>query len=113
MKSTDVFNDTSYNLFPGVDAQIFSGEKLMIMHVVLAKDAIALAHAHPHEQLSLVLKGEAEFTIGDEKKLLKAGDAVSIPGNVEHSVVALVDTQVIDCFTPVRDDLIVRFGLAQ
>ena len=113
MKSVSLFNGTEYSLFPGVDAQIFTGDKLMVMHIVFVKDAVASTHAHPHEQLSVVIKGEIEFTIGDEKKLLKAGDAVSIPGNVQHSATALVDAELIECFTPVRDDLMARFGLTQ
>lgn len=111
MKSTQLFSDSEYTLFPGVNAQLFSGQQLMVMHVLFAKDALAFAHAHHNEQLTIVLKGQIEFTLGEEKKVFKAGDALSIPGNVIHSALALEDTELIECFTPVRSDLIERFSL--
>lgn len=111
MKSSSLFSEPHYSLFPGVEAQFFYGEQLMVMRVSFMKDAVAQPHAHHHEQLSVVTKGEVEFTLGDEKKVLKAGDALSIPGNVVHSAVALVDSELIECFTPRREDFITKFSL--
>src|SRR5689334_10756900 len=111
LKSTNLFSEPQYSLFPGVAAQIFYGEQLMVMRVSFTKAAVAQAHAHHNEQLSVVLTGEVEFTLGDEKKVLQAGDALSIPGNVVHSATALVDSELIECFTPLREDFIKKFSL--
>lgn len=111
MKSSSLFSEPQYSLFPGVDGQFFYGEQLMVMRVTFAKGAVAQAHAHHHEQLSVVLTGEVEFTLGDEKKILKAGDALSIPGNIVHSAVALIDAELVECFTPRREDFITKFSL--
>ena len=62
-------------------------------------------HAHPHEQMGLLLSGRLEFTIGGETALLEAGDIWRIPGSVPHSARALDGPVVaLDVFHPVRDD---------
>ena len=110
MKTTHLLSEKKLVLFPGIDAQLFPGEQLMVMRVLFEKGASDAAHSHPHEQMSLILQGEVEFTIGEEQKTLKAGDVVLIPGNVTHSAKALVDSELIDVFTPVREDLVARYA---
>ncbi len=109
MKTTHLFSEKQMALFPGIDAQLFPGEQLMVMRVQLEKGAIATTHFHHHEQMSLVLQGEMEFTIGEEKKTLNAGEVVLIPGDMTHSATALVESEIIEVFTPVRDDLVQRY----
>ncbi|GAC1433140.1 MAG: cupin domain-containing protein [Ktedonobacteraceae bacterium] len=110
MQTTHLFDAKKMELFPGIDAQIFAGKQVMVMRVVLEQDAIATAHAHPHEQISVVLQGEMEFTIGTEQKTLKVGDAVVIPGDVTHSAKAIVRSELLEVFNPVREDLVKRYS---
>ena len=44
------------------------------------------------------------MVVGDEKAVLKAGDAYFIPPNVMHSFTAVGDTEAIDIFNPVKMD---------
>jgi quercetin dioxygenase-like cupin family protein len=62
------------------------------------------SHAHPHEQLTTVLSGELELTVGGEVRVLRAGMVAFIPGGVPHSARALTACEVMDVFHPVRDD---------
>ncbi len=109
MHTTQLFDAKKMELFPGIDAQIFAGKNVMVMRVELAQGAIATPHAHSHEQISLVLQGEVLFTIGEEQKTLKAGEAVVIPSDVLHSAEAVLACELIDIFNPVRDDLMKRY----
>jgi quercetin dioxygenase-like cupin family protein len=73
--------------------------------VDLDPQAMVEKHAHPHEQVGMVLVGRAIFFIGDEQKTLGPGDMYRIPGNVPHRVVALEEpVQALDLFCPVRED---------
>ena len=36
-------------------------------------------HKHPHEHGGIVIEGEIEFTIADQKRLLTSGDIYLIP----------------------------------
>ncbi len=93
-------------LAPGVLARTFWGVNLMLALVTLDPDAEVLSHKHPHEQAGIVLSGEVGFVIAGETRILRAGDVYLIPSNVEHSAKAGSNrAEVIDIFSPVREDL--------
>jgi quercetin dioxygenase-like cupin family protein len=78
---------------------------MMMSLVDLEPGSIVEEHAHPHEQVGMVLQGKAIFFIGEEQKTLQAGDMYRIPGNVRHRVVTLDQaTRALDIFYPVRDE---------
>jgi quercetin dioxygenase-like cupin family protein len=92
-------------IFPGVHIQTCAAEQMMVSVVDLEPHAVVTEHAHPHEQVGMLLSGRATFFIGDEQKTLQAGDLYRIPGNVRHRVVTLDQpTRAIDIFYPIREE---------
>ena len=91
-------------LFPGVIAHCVHAERLTVAEVELASGAVVASHQHVHEQVSCVVSGQLEFTIGAETKRVGPGDCAVIPSNVPHHVRALAPSRVIDVFSPVRED---------
>lgn len=91
---------------PKITRKIVSGERGMIVWWSNKKGAHAQAHKHPHEQIFWILKGKMKFRIGDKTKLCKAGDIAVIPGGVEHEAWFPEDCEVIDVFTPPREDFL-------
>jgi quercetin dioxygenase-like cupin family protein len=92
-------------IFPGVHIATSACEQMMMSVVDLEPGAIVEEHAHPHEQVGMVLRGKAIFFIGAEQKTLQAGDLYRIPGNVRHKVVALdAPVQAFDIFCPIREE---------
>jgi quercetin dioxygenase-like cupin family protein len=79
---------------------------MMLVAVHFEQGASAPAHEHPHVQATYVLSGKFEFIIGGEVKTVTAGDTLMIPGNTVHSGVSLEAGELIDCFTPRRDDFL-------
>ena len=62
-------------------------------------------HAHPHEQMGLLISGQLEFTIGGTTRVLVPGDRWRIPGGVSHRVRAVGGPAVaLDVFHPIRED---------
>lgn len=62
-------------------------------------------HSHPHEQITLVIEGTLEFTLGAETKILNAGQGVTVPSNVPHSARSLAGpARAVDAWHPVRED---------
>jgi quercetin dioxygenase-like cupin family protein len=108
MKTLRLFEQQAVSLFPGISFQGFAGENLMVSRLILTEGAIATLHAHPHEQLTIVLRGTLDFTLGEEHQVLIAGDVVAIPSQTPHGGVALQETELIEVFTPVREDLLAR-----
>ena len=95
----------AFSPVPGLAMQSVTGGRLMANWVTIQPHRVMPWHQHPHEQLGVMLEGEMELTIGDETRLLRAGDAYAIPPNVPHGAVTH-DTGcvVLDVFTPPRDD---------
>lgn len=94
-----------HTIFPGVQIQTCSTERLMVSVVDLEPGSVVEEHSHPHDQVGMLLEGKAVFTIGGEEKTLQAGDVYCIPGNVKHKVITLEEpTRAIDIFTPIRED---------
>jgi quercetin dioxygenase-like cupin family protein len=94
-----------HTIFPGVRIRACAAERMMLSLAELEPHAVVERHAHPHEQVGMVVKGQAIFTIGDEEKTLGPGDLYRIPSGVPHRVVALDEpVQALDIFNPVRED---------
>ena len=62
------------------------------------------AHAHPHEQVVNILDGQMKFTLDGETQVLKTGDVVVVPPDLEHSGETVTACRVLDVFHPVRED---------
>lgn len=108
---TDIFltaGDAPWSdLGGGVKRQILTHDaSVMMVRVVFEKGAIGAPHHHPHIQCTLVASGRFEVTIGDRKAVLAAGDSFIVPTDVVHSVVALETGELVDTFTPRRDDFL-------
>jgi len=69
------------------------------------KTKIMPRHQHPHEQISFVLEGSTKMTVGEESKILKIGEGVVIPPNIEHEAAPLEPhTKIMDLFYPIRQE---------
>ena len=72
----------------------------------LAPNAIVPEHSHPHEQIGAVLNGSVELNIAGEQKIVSAGEAYHIPGDMIHSGQNQDSpAEVIEVFAPAREDL--------
>lgn len=79
---------------------------LMAVEVQFAEGAIGPMHRHPHEQLTYVLSGEFEFTIGEETHIVCAGDTLYKASEVLHGCRCLKAGTLLDTFTPIRTDFL-------
>ena len=84
---------------PGRRRAHLLGEQMLDSQVDLAPRSIVPAHAHPHEQFAVLLRGELRITIAGETQQLKVGAIYIVPGGVEHSVVVSEEgAQLIEAF---------------
>ena len=81
-----------------------NGESMNSLHWNIADKGEVKLHQHSQEQFGYIIKGGFDMVIGNEKKILKAGDAYVVPPNVPHSFIAIGETEAIDVFSPVKKD---------
>lgn len=95
------------NLGSGVSRKILAyDENLMSVEVRFEKGAVGSVHTHPHTQISYVIEGSFEATIGDETRIISKGDTYITPPDVPHGVVCLEAGTLLDIFTPMREDFL-------
>ena len=90
---------------PGMIRQVaaFSPHLMLVRHE-FQKGWVGAAHAHPHHQLVYVINGSIAITVDGVTQTANAGDSFVVDGGLTHQATALEDSEVIDVFTPVRDD---------
>ena len=89
----------------GVTARAVNGKRMTLAVVDLEPGAVVPEHHHENEQLGFILQGSMTFTVGGEKRELRAGDTYEIPSNVPHDAVAgPAGCTAVDAFAPIRAD---------
>ncbi len=92
---------------PGITRQIMAYDgQLMMVKVVFEKGAVGTMHEHYHSQATYVVSGRFELTIGDEKRILTAGDGYYVAPDELHGCICLEAGVLIDTFSPVRADFL-------
>lgn len=90
---------------PGLRRKVLSwSPALMLVHNTMEKGWVGARHSHPHEQVIYILKGKIRFTVEHTTFDLNPGDSFLCPGGKEHEASALEDSEVLDVFTPYRED---------
>ena len=92
---------------PGVLRRVLAyTDGLMCVENHFEKGAVGAMHHHPHTQLTYVVSGTFSFTIGDETRIVKAGDTLLKEDGVEHGCECLEPGVLLDIFTPMREEFI-------
>jgi quercetin dioxygenase-like cupin family protein len=90
---------------PGMRRQVLAHSKeLMLVRHLFEKGWVGARHSHPHHQLVYVVSGAIRVDVGGETFDVHAGDSFVVDGDVEHQASALEASEVLDVFTPVRED---------
>lgn len=91
----------------GIERQMVVGQNLMICRLKFDPFVVTPAHSHPHEQVTLVMQGKVKFILGDDEKIMSAGDVLHFPSNHWHGATMLDEEVVlIDIFSPIREDFL-------
>ena len=101
--------DALKKVFKGVSLDSLAiGEKSMVAKMNYVKGNFATTHQHPHEQCGYVISGEYRLKVEIPEEnidiLLHAGDSYAITGNPPHSFEVIEGGEVVDVFTPQRED---------
>ena len=78
--------------------------RLTVGEVALPAGLTIPLHQHPHEQVTYVIEGRFQFTVGAETRVLEPGMVALIPGGVLHGGTTLTACRVLDFFSPARED---------
>ena len=84
--------------------KVINGEKVALVQIFLAKDAVIPKHQHESEEMGCPLEGSVKVEVEGKEVTVHKGEVMHIPRNVPHSVVALEDSIILYVFSPIRQD---------
>lgn len=89
----------------GMKRQVLAhSDQLMLVRHFFEKGWVGARHSHPHHQLVYVVSGSIRVDADGKTFDAHAGDSFVVDGDVEHQASALEASEVLDVFTPVRED---------
>lgn len=92
---------------PGVTRRVLAYcDALMCVENRFQEGAVGKLHSHPHTQITYVVEGAFQFTIGGESHVVRKGDTLLKQDGVEHGCVCLEEGILLDVFNPMRADFI-------
>jgi quercetin dioxygenase-like cupin family protein len=69
---------------PGIWSKLELGSNLTMAFMEIAPNKEGAAHDHPFDQCGIVIEGEIEMAVGEDKKLLKPMETYFIPAGIKH-----------------------------
>ena len=92
-------------IFDGVRMRRVQGDLVTLAVVELDPMAVVPEHRHSSEQHGMVITGQMDFRIGEERRVVGPGGTWRIRSDVPHEAQAGPDgAVVIDVFSPIRSD---------
>ena len=70
---------------PGIWSKLESGTNLTMAFMEIAPNKEGTAHDHRFDQCGIVVEGEMEMSVGEEKRLLKPMETYFIPAGAKHN----------------------------
>jgi len=90
-----------------ISRRLIVGKNMMLQLVSVKAGTHPPGHSHPHEQLIWITSGMMNYRLGEEEtKECSPGSLVVIPGGMHHETWFTADTELIEIFSPVREDLL-------
>lgn len=91
----------------GVRRQVLTyDDQMMLVKVAFERGRIGSRHRHLHTQMTYIESGVFTVSVGDEKRVLRAGDTFHIPSDVWHGVECIEAGVLLDVFSPPRTDFL-------
>ncbi len=93
---------------PGLKRQVMSySPAMMLVRHTMVKGWVGTRHSHPHEQMVYIVRGRIRFEHPGGTFEAGPGDSFLVPGGVLHQAAAIEDSEVLDIFTPMREEYVV------
>jgi quercetin dioxygenase-like cupin family protein len=93
-------------VLPGIERRVIHGARQTMVRYLYAPGSVFPVHAHPQEQITLVIRGRIRFDLVGESVELGPGDVAIIPGDTPHGaeVVGEEEVETYNALSPRREE---------
>ena len=105
---TDWSKIESEQTAPGITRQMVVGQNVMMVRFTFEPFLETPQHTHPHEQMTVVVKGRVKFFVRGVEHIVSAGSVLHFPPHILHGATMMEEEVVlIDIFSPIREDFLI------
>lgn len=91
----------------GIERQMVVGQGVMLCRFRFRPNLVTPEHSHPHEQMSIVVRGRVRFFVEGEERIASPGDVLHFPPDCWHGATMMdEEVELIDIFAPIREDFL-------
>ena len=107
LKGFGSFADTDEEVVSAtVSRRVISGERSMLVWWYLRPGGNLPAAAYAQERIAWVLRGVADFRVGDEEQVCVPGGVVVVPPGVAREVRCAGEAEIVELVSPPDPDLL-------
>ncbi len=104
-KSVSKNSVNAVEMLPGIYRKtLVYNNSVMLCHFSLDKNSYIPLHFHKEHQIGYVITGKLQFETEKGHFVVRAGDSYVFESNEKHGATILEDSEVIDVFSPSRED---------
>lgn len=93
----------------GIERRAAAAGNAMMTFFRFPPGSVVPVHVHSFDQLSVVLRGRAEFEVAGNTRVLGPGEGARMAGGVPHGVHILSEeTEIWDAWAPLREEYLVK-----
>jgi quercetin dioxygenase-like cupin family protein len=81
-------------VLPGIERRVVHGDQQSMVQYLYAPGSVFPRHAHPQEQITLVVRGRIRFDLDGSSVELGPGEVAVIPGGTPHGAEVIGDDEV-------------------
>lgn len=88
-------DELDYKAGEVITKDVFSNDNGEVKLIAFADGAMLARHSVPSDVLAYVITGAVEFEVDDQRQHLVKGNAILLPANTPHTVLALENSKVL------------------
>lgn len=95
-------NNMPFEALEGTNRKVLQGENLTMLFLDREPNVVQ-DHSHPQEQVVVLMEGRLKVSMDGEEHIVEAGNAVQIPGGLQHRIETLAQSKIVSVYSPARD----------
>ena len=95
-------NDMPFDVLEGTNRKVLQADNMTMLFIDREPNVVQ-DHSHPQEQVVFLREGRLKVSMGGEERIVEAGNAIQIPGGLQHRIETLEQSLILSVYSPARD----------
>jgi len=104
----EINKEAMETIAPGIRRLVYMLNRVMTIYFEIDPGVVVGEHAHPHEQIGMLIRGKMRWQIQGQERILEAPALYRLPSNEPHGAEILGEEPalILDIFSPIREEFL-------